>query len=817
MKRTTCLILSFFLFLGIVNAQTGREVYSLNYNWKFLLEDINNGDDVYLDDSNWRVLNLPHDWSIESEFDRDAPAGGRGGYLPGGLAWYRKTFDLKHWSDDRKVWIDFEGVYMNADVWINGHHLGFHPYGYTGFYYDLTPYLNEGKNTLAVRVNNSLQPNSRWYTGSGIYRNVWLTFLNKIHIRHWGVFVQTPEITDEEALVKIETLIENNGFVDDETILRSTILNFDNETVGSCESNIYVENKNSAKYVHEIKVGSPDLWSNESPNLYKLVSEIIIDRKVLDRVETVFGIRSIEYSPDKGFLLNGEHVKMKGVCLHHDAGCMGAAVPARVWERRFELLKEMGCNAIRTAHNPMAPEFMDLCDRMGFLVMNEIFDEWKGGKVEFGYHNYFDEWSQKDLVSFIHRDRNHPSVVMWSAGNEIGEQSIEGGEQILKPLIETFHREDPTRPVTTGNDHIAADGRSAKLPFLNMLDIVGYNYVDRWHERRELYYNLDHHSYPDWRMVGTESVSNGGIRGWYMIGQDSLKVNAGYNSRMIRAEQLWKFEALHDYVIGDFMWTGIDYLGESRWPAKNASSGVIDMCGFQKDGFYFYQSQWTDEPMIHIFPHWNWPGREGQVFPVLVYTNCDTVELFLNDKSFGVKSYEFPRQGNSGSWNRYERPYLNTNTADLHLAWDVPYEPGVLKAVGRKNGKIYTAVVQTVGEPHSIRLSYDRREINADAKDVIHIKAEIVDSNNNLVPTADNRIRFEVEGEGILIGVGNGNPMDHDSFKINERNAFNGLALIIVQSTRKPGKITITAYSEGLYPYSIEVETVKSDLIPYIK
>ena len=508
---------------------------------------------------------------------------------------------------------------------------------------------------------------------------------------------------------------------------------------------------------------------------------------------------------------------MKGVCLHHDAGCVGAAVPERVWERRFEILKEMGCNAIRTAHNPMAPEFMDLCDRMGFLVMNEVFDEWKGGKVEYGYHNYFDEWSQKDLISFIHRDRNHPSVVMWSAGNEIGEQSIDNGEQVLKPLIDTFHKEDPSRPVTTGNDHIAADGRSAKLPFLNMLDIVGYNYVDRWHERRELYYSLDHHTHPEWKMVGTECVSIGGIRGWYMIDQDSSKVIPRYNSRMIRAEQLWKFEALHDYVIGDFMWTGIDYLGESRWPSKNASSGVIDMCGFKKDGFYFYKSQWTKDPMIYIFPHWNWQGREGQVFPVLAYTNCDTVELFLNGKSYGAKSYEFPRQGNSGSWNRYEHPYISSNTADLHLTWDVPYEPGILKAVGKKNGETYTAVVKTVGEPESIRLSCDREKIKADAKDVVHIKAEIVDIDNNRVPLADNSIRFDVKGEGALIGVDNGNPFDHDSFKLNERNAFNGLALAIVQSTRNQGEIIITAHSEGLRSCSLSVSTVKSELLNYSK
>src|SRR5687768_2617741 len=318
----------------------------------------------------------------------------------------------------------------------------------------------------------------------------------------------------------------------------------------------------------------------------------------------------------------------------------------------------MGCNAIRTSHNPMAPEFLDLCDRMGFLVQNEIFDVWKAGKAKFDYAIYFDKWSQPDLVNFIHRDRNHPSVVMWSAGNEIGEQKQEKGHEVLRPLIETFHREDPTRPVTTGNDNIAADNGSARLPFLEMLDIVGYNYVDRWHERRELYYSIDRHDHPNWKMTGTESVSIQGVRGNY-YSPDSSTIRPANFASVVRAEQLWKFVSLHDYVIGDFMWTGIDYLGEARWPNKNASSGVIDLCGFPKDAYYFYQSQWTEKPMIHQTPHWNWSGKDGKVIQVMAYTNCDSVELFLNGKSFGIKALEFPRQGNSGGWNRYDRPLVN--------------------------------------------------------------------------------------------------------------------------------------------------------------
>ena len=783
-----------------------------------MLGDIQNAQKTDFVDKSWRSLDLPHDWSIEGKFIETEASGGRGGYLPTGIGWYRKTFSLPAGSNGKIVWIDFDGVYMNSEVWINGHHLGKHSYGYTGFYYKLTPFLKKGKNIMAIRVDNSHQPNSRWYTGSGIYRHVWLTIMDPIHIAHWGTFITTPEIDEDFASVHVKTSIENNIPESIQAILRSSVLTEDGTELNSIETKFEIGEDEIIELEQNITVKNPFLWSIETPAMYSLKTEIMIGKKTVDQVTTPFGIRQIDYDVDKGFLLNGKRLKMKGVCLHHDGGSVGAAVPERVWERRLELLKEMGCNAIRTAHNPTAPEFLDLCDRMGFLVMDEIFDEWTHGKVEFGYNKYFEEWSQQDLVSFIHRDRNHPSVVMWSAGNEIGEQSIEGGHQILKPLIETFHREDPSRPVTTGNDHIAADGRTATLPFLEMLDIVGYNYVDRWHERRELYFSLDRHDHPEWKMVGTESVSNGGIRGWYFSWRDTTRINTNYNSRRIRAEQLWKFVAMNNYVIGDFMWTGIDYLGEARWPFKNTSSGVIDMCGFPKDGFYFYQSQWTDEPVLHIFPHWNWNGREGQVIPVLVYTNCDTVELFLNGKSFGPKSYEFPIQGTSGGWNSYERPYLNTTTADLHLSWDIPFEPGTIKAIGRKDGKVVLEKeIKTTVSPKAIRLSVDRASINADSRDVAHIIVEIVDEDGNLVPTASNRINFTVTGAGKLIGVDNGNPMDHDPFKASDRKAFNGLALAIVQASFETGEIVVKATSDGLKSSKLMINTLPVEFIPMIE
>lgn len=807
-KNVLIVFSAVFLLQVSLYSQDGRKRELIDRQWKYAPGDLPDARDPDLDDSGWRVLDLPHDWSIEGSFDQEAGAGGRGGYLPAGTGWYRKTLSVSAADLEKSVWIEFDGVYMNSDVWINGHHLGHHPYGYTGFSYDLSPYLRSGKNLVAVRVDNSLQPGSRWYTGSGIYRHVWLTIADPLHVSRHGIWITTPDVSGSMATVNIKTRLENRGSPARQVMLRTAILDDEGVAVISEEIPATVPEGREDTFAQQLVLQDPRLWSVGSPEMYRLQTDLMEEGVLVDRVITLFGVRSIEYDVDRGFLLNGERVKMKGVCLHHDGGCVGAAVPERVWERRLELLKQMGCNAIRTAHNPMAPEFMDLCDQMGFLVMNEIFDEWTAGKVEFGYHRYFDEWWERDLVSFIHRDRNHPSVVMWSAGNEIGEQSMENGHEILGMLMETFHREDPTRPVTTGNDHIAADDHTNNPAFFEMLDIVGYNYVDRWRERRELYYSIDRHAHPDWKMVGTECVSVGGIRGVYFPEPGRRSYRSGYNTSMIRAEQLWKFEALHDYVIGDFMWTGIDYLGEARWPHKNASSGVMDMCGFPKDGYYFYQSQWTDTPVLHLFPHWNWQGNEGKVFPVLAYTNCDTVELFLNGKSFGVKSYQFPRQGNTENWLHYDRPFVPSTTSDLHLSWDVPYSPGTLRAVGKKDGKVVIErTVRTTGPPASVHLTADRQSIRADAADVVHITVRIVDANGHVVPTADNLVRFSLEGEGTLIGVDNGDPADHGSFLAGERKAFNGLALAVLRSAVTPGTIVLRADSEGLEGEVITIST----------
>lgn len=780
-------LIALFTTAGAASAQP-RLHLSFDRDWRFHLGDTTTTGSAVpaaataaFDDRGWRVLDLPHDWSIEGAFDKNAPTGGGGGYLPTGIGWYRKTFTLPRKGG--LVSIQFDGVYMNSDVWINGHHLGHRPNGYISFAYDLTPYLKKGPNTIAVRVDNSLQPNSRWYSGSGIYRHVWLDIRPKEHIAQWGTY-----ITTQGNDVTLQTTVDNPVPGDS---LITQIIDAGGTVVATAATS--TPTTPSGAVPQHLSLDAPYRWSPDHPYLYTVHSLIRSHGKIADEFATRFGFRDISYSDTSGFTLDGKRIKMNGVCLHGDGGCVGAAVPEIIWRERLRLLKAMGCNAIRTSHNPSAPEFLDLCDEMGFLVMDEAFDAWESGKVKNDYHLYFDEWSQRDVTDQIHRDRNHPSIVLWSAGNEIPDQTNDKGVELLKALINTFHREDPTRPVTTANDDIAADGHSTKIAFLDAEDIVGYNYVDRWHERRERYYGPDHYAHPHWKMIGTES---GSVRSpdAYSLGNDPQRPSPNYVSGMINAEQLWKFVAVHDYVIGDFMWTGVDYLGEARWPGKGSSSGVIDMTNLPKDGYYFYQSQWTDTPVLHLLPHWNWPGREGQVIPVIAYTNCDTVELYLNDKYLGTKYREFPRQGNSGAWNKYARPYVAITTADLHLSWDVAYAPGVIKAVGHKNGQTIIQEIRTTGAPAALSVTAD----TTDNVSTIHVN--IVDAAGNVVPTADNLLTFSVTGPGRLIGVDNGNQRDDDAFTLPQRHAFKGHAYAVIRRDGRPGAVRLTVSADGLPP-----------------
>jgi beta-galactosidase len=788
-----------------------RQHLLINQAWKFSRGDELGAESTAFDDSNWRILNLPHDWSIEGPFSQDAPCGGGGGYLPGGIGWYRKHFNITAQERGKQVSIQFDGVYKKSDVWINGHHLGFHPYGYTSFYYDLTPYLHYGdkENIIVVRVDNSQQPDARWYSGSGIYRHVWSIITDKLHVSHWGTYIRTPVVSDELARVEVLTRIQNDGEVEQDCTLATSIMDADGNVVAETESTHPISPGQEHEFIDRLRIIQPQLWSVENPYLYKVKSKVKVGGAVVDTCITTLGIREICFDADRGFLLNGQQVKINGVCLHHDGGCVGAAVPERVWERRLETLKAMGCNGIRSSHYPPAPEFLDLCDRMGFMVMDENFDEWRIGKFKYGYHDYFDEWGIKDTQSMIQRDRNHPSIVIWSVGNEIPEQMVPEGVEILKKLVDVVHQEDPTRPVTSACDNIEAHIPTTDA-FLEALDVVGYNYVDRWAERRELCYSVDRHRYSQRKMIGTENVSVGGVRGVYDM-ERQRGWRGPYHTRMIRAEQLWKFTRTYDYVAGDFMWTGIDYLGETRWPSKNTGGSPIDLCGFIKDEFYFYQSQWTQEPVMHIFPHWTWPGREDEVIPVICYTNCDSVELFLNNRSFSEQVLSFPRYGMDPSkgWGEQDwMSFVRPSTADLHLRWTVPYEPGVLSAVGKRDGQVVCEKkIVTAGVPAKIKLSSDREGIKADGYDVAHLTVKILDSEGNPVPTADNLITFSIQGPGRIIGVDNGNPVSHESFQSNQRHVFNSLCLAIVQSTNTPGMLQIAVQADGLIADKVNVKS----------
>jgi beta-galactosidase len=790
---------------------TTRTRDSFDFGWKFLKGDAPGAQRPQFADASWRNVDLPHDWSIEGPFDEKAPSSGPGAYLPTGIGWYRKSFRVPAADRNRVTVLEFDGVYQNSEVWINGQYLGLRPYGFIPFFYDLTPHLNfGGENVVAVRVDNSRQTNCRWYSGSGIDRHTWLLTTNQLCVAYWGTFVTTPRVSAQSATIQVKTRISNAQKDSAQCALTTTVLDKDGDIVATAEASQEVEPNAEYEFVQQLAMDKPSLWSPANPYLYAVRSTVRQSNQVVDVHDTPLGIREAIFDAERGFLLNGEHIKLNGACIHQEAGSVGSAVPEGVWQRRLEILHDMGCNAIRTSHNPYPAEFLDLCDKMGFLVMNEAFDEWKvpKGQIKYGYSVYFDEWYERDLKNFLHRDRNHPSVVLWSAGNEIPDQDVPAGVDTLRKLLEIIHTEDPTRLVTAACDHIAADppvGGRVLPEFLALLDVVGYNYVDRWRDRAQKYYSIDHDAFPQRRVIGTESGAMGGVRGDYhsLVGDSAPQPPPRFQfapGRDIDVEQLWKFVGTYDYVSGDFMWTGIDYLGEAFWPAKGSDSGAIDSCGFKKDGFYFYQSQWTAAPMVHIYPHWNWAGKEGQLIPVTCYTNCDTVELFLNGKSLGVRGYEFPRYGMEGKWgNLPARAKTARTTADLHLSWDVPYEPGTLKAVGTKDGNLAATIeISTTGEPATINLSVDRTKIAADRRDVAHVTVEIRDAQGRMVPTAVNAITFDIRGAGKIIGVDNGDMRSHEDYKSNQRAAFNGLCLAIVQSTAEPGEIIITASSPGL-------------------
>lgn len=785
-------------------APTPRAEIRFTADWQFHRGDAPGAEDPAFDDSDWRTLDLPHDWSIEGAFDEDHPAGAGGGYLPGGMGWYRKTFTLPERTRGRHVYIDFDGVYRKSEVWINGHFLGRRPSGYVSFRYDLTPHLNEeGENVIAVRVDNSDQPNSRWYSGSGIYRNVWLVTTSDVHVDHWGTYVTTPQVNEHRAYVSAQTEVRNNSAAQRETRVITTIRDASGQRVAVDSTDAQsVVGDSVGTFSQNIAVEEPLLWSPKDPYLYTVVTTVVSGGETVDRYTTPLGIRYFRFDADDGFFLNGDPLKIRGVCEHHDLGSLGAAVNKRAIERRLEILKAMGVNAIRTAHNPPSPELLELTDKMGVLVMDEVFDVWAEPKVEHDYHKFFDAWHERDLRNVIRRDRNHPSIIAWSTGNEILEQWEPSGIPIARELSRLVRDLDGTRPITAGlndpqpHNYVIRSGA---------LDLIGYNYNNERFAR----FSED---FPGKTFIATETASALATRGAYDMPSDSIRrwpiawdepftegnpdntvssydnVSTPWGST--HRETLTSIQS-GDALSGMFLWTGFDYIGEPTpytWPSRSSYFGIIDLSGAPKDAYYLYQSEWTDEPVLHLFPHWNWGGTAQDTVDVWAYTNAREVELFLNGESLGRRK----------------------KTSDKkHLMWRVPWAPGTLRAVGRtSSGARITDVVQTASEPAHLQLAADRDTLTTDGRDLSFVRVTVRDADGVLVPKANNRVEFDVSGPGKIVGVSSGDPTSHEPFKADHRRAFNGQCQVTIQTTGDPGSITVTARAEGLAPATVVLRSV---------
>ena len=741
------------------------------------------------DDSEWRVLDLPHDWAIEGDFNRNNPSGIDGGALTGGIGWYRKSFFVPRGIVNKQVRLEFDGVYMNSTVWLNGHELGTRPYGYISFSYNLTPHLIPGQsNTIAVRVDNSDQPNSRWYSGCGIFRNVRISVRDSVHIAQWGVFAETAS----EDEMQVSVCLEKNNDTDSKDIeIKNNLIDREGKVVASSSSapDSSFQCRSSLLLVNPIK------WSPAQPYLYDLETKVLIRGKEVDCRHTPVGIRTIVFSPEQGMILNGELIKINGVCLHHDLGCLGSAVNKSALRRQLSILKEMGANAVRCSHNPPSLELLDLCDEMGLMVMDEAFDMWRQRKTERDYARFFEQWHKRDLEDLVLRDRYHPCIIMWSIGNEVLEQwgndaDAPSNAAITAELTDIVHRLDPTRPVTSGCNEPSPENHLFRS---GVLDVIGYNYHDSW-------FASVPENFPGKPFVVSESVSSLMTRGCYRIPSDSVRICpprwedphidptfecSAYDNCHVpwgctHEKNLYAVEN-NDFIIGQFIWTGFDYLGEPipfGWPARSSYFGIVDLAGFPKDIYYMYQSVWrTDLEILHLFPHWNW--NEGDIIDVWAYfNNADSVELFLNGVSCGLR-----HKGDSS----------------YHCSWRIPYSPGELKAISYKEGrKVCECVRKTAGEPAFLRLTADRDTICSDGRDLSFITVEVVDENGNLCPHADNDIHFSLKGPGTIAGVDNGSPISLERFKANHRRAYKGKCLLVVRNNGKAGRIVVSASSQAL-------------------
>lgn len=798
---------------SVYNAPGERS--SLNAGWRFMLDNSSDFSSIGVDDSQWRVLDLPHDFSIEGEIDENNPTGRRGGYFPGGIGWYRKVLEWDQTWEGRRLIITFDGVMMRSDFFVNGERVAGRPYGYLGFTVDITDYVTPGEKIfLAVRADNVNMPSGRWYTGSGIYRNVWLDVRDPIHFTENGSWARTVSVSDTGAVVKISHEIINKS-ADTANVTIEANISREGAVAATATTQVDGLLPGEARTVDKlVTINNPLLWTAGDPNLYDLNASVKTKKGVADEKQIRLGIRTIEATVEKGLLVNGEPVELQGVCLHHDAGPVGAAVPYDVLRRRMVLLKDMGVNAIRVGHTPFAPEFYDLADEMGFMVMNEAFDGWESEKAAFDYGLFFEDHWQEDLTYFIRRDRKHPSVIFWSIGNEVRH----GTNETQQKLFAHIRGLDDTRLLTQAEGHRYGWG-----------DVVGFN----GHGELKGVIEEFHEKHPDVTIVGTEITHTLHTRDVYRSKTeyrtrdnpapwelqradgrtpaqlwDRIKDGVHLNKDLTE-EEVWPEEPLYyassfdnnlvrmsirdsvklserlPYLLGTFRWTGFDYLGESYgWPARTANFGVIDLAGFEKGVYYLYQSLWSDEPMVHLDPHWTHPNKQGQSIPVVVYTNMNEAELFLNGKSLGRKSM----------------------TDEMQIVWEVPYEEGTISAVAYgADGGTVSATRRTAYSPKKIKLSSDREIIKSDSASVAHIEIDIVDENGVRVPSAAQRLNVQVDGPGRLIGLENGDILDLQSTKDDNRKAFKGKLLALVQSTSEPGDIKLTVSGEGLEPATLSL------------
>ena len=792
-----------------------RQRALFDFDWRFHAGEVADGQLTGLDDSTWTRVDLPHDFMIsgqgdrtvaadgrapsermlrlpstpEGPFDPRSPGGSSHGYLNAGIGWYRKTFTLPE-TAGKRVFLEFEGAYMNAEVWLNGEFLGKRPYGYSTFLYDLTPHLKPAgaKNVVAVRVQVK-EPSSRWYSGVGIYRHVWLTTTDPVRIAPWGTVVRTTSVTAQRAELSVRVSVRNHWTEAVGTVVEVDVRDRAGRTLSTKREPLNVMADTLASIELPIAVEQPHRWSIADPYLYEVEARVLINGDRVDHERVPYGIRTVAFFPDSGFVLNGVHVPLRGVCLHHDLGALGAAAFDRGIQRQLEIMKQMGVNAIRTSHNPPAPALLDFADRMGFVVMDEVFDEWKVNKTRFGYGLYFDEWSERDTRDMVRRDRNHPSVIMWSIGNEIPEQGDTANAERMAARLAGFVRsEDPTRAVTAAMDNPEA---ALKTGFAKPLDLFGVNYHVRVYAPSR-----------GRNVFGSETSSDYSSRDQYnLVLKDGVptvvnRLNNHVTSYDFEGPQ-WgnnaevQFQAMREnpWVAGEFVWTGFDYIGEPTpfdWPNRSSSFGIVDINGFRKDRFYLYQSQWRSEPMVHLLPHWNWPEEfAGKPIPVWTYTNADSVELFLNGVSQGVRTWK--------------------GVKEFHLAWQVPYAAGTLRAVAMRGGKVVAEDrVETTGAPAKLELSVDRPVVRADGQDLAFVTVRVVDANGRLVRAGGNNlVKFTLSGGGAIAGVDNGDPTNHDPFigptpTAAQHLAFNGLELAVVRAPRSAGMLTLTAKSDGL-------------------